>query len=202
MVDLLVPDRPLPVSPQRGRTPGWYGMTLLIATEAALFIYLLFSYVLLASQAPGPWPPPGAPDLAVAGANTLVLLASSGAAWWGQKGLDHDARGRLLLGLVGALALGTLFAAVQFSEWRHKPFSPDTDAYGSLYFTITGVHLAHVAVGLIMLACLILWTLQGRFSRTRRIHVTLGVLYWHFVDLVWLAVFATLFLSPRLGAGG
>lgn len=201
MAERLIPDAPLPVAPAAGRTPGWYGMALLLATEGALFVYLLFSYALLGSQAPGPWPPAGAPDLGVSTANTLVLLTSSLAAWWGQRGLERGSPSRLIAGLSAALVLGAIFAGVQMVEWSRKDFSPATDAYGSLYFTITGVHIAHVLVGLVILACLLVWAAQGLFGPGRTSHVALGVLYWHFVDAVWLAVFATFFLTPRLGAG-
>jgi heme/copper-type cytochrome/quinol oxidase subunit 3 len=176
-------------------------MALVIATEAALFIYLLFSYFYLGSQAPGPWPPSGPPDLPISTANTFILLASSVTAWWGQRGIERGASGRLLLGLVLSLALGTLFVGIQVHEWLAKSFTPATSAYGSLYFTITGLHIAHVVVGLVMLACLILWTAMGRFSAARHVHVTIGILYWHFVDAVWLVVFTSLFLTPRLGVG-
>lgn len=199
MADVLVPLAPLPVAPQGRRASGWYGLVFLIATEAALFIYLLFSYVFLASQAPGPWPPAGAPPILSAAINTAILLASSVTAWWGQRGVEKGSRGQLVSGLALSLILGTVFAGIQVHDWMHKPFNPATDTYGSLFYTITGVHIAHVAVGLFMLACLILWAALGRFSARRHLHVTVGVLYWHFVDAVWLVVFTTLFLTPRLG---
>ncbi|MBS0331497.1 MAG: heme-copper oxidase subunit III [Proteobacteria bacterium] len=199
MADVLVPAKPLPVAPQGQRASGWYGLMFLIATEAALFVYLLFSYFFLASQAPGAWPPSGAPPILVSAINTGVLLASSVTAWWGQKGIEKGQTGRLILGLSLSLILGAVFAGVQAHEWLNKPFTPKTDAYGSLYFTITGVHIAHVLVGLLILACLIVWAAMGRFDARRHLHVTLGVLYWHFVDAVWLVVFTTFFITPRLG---
>jgi cytochrome c oxidase subunit 3 len=199
VADALVPAAPLPVSPVGRRASGWYGMIFLIATEAALFVYLLFSYFYLASHAPGPWPPSGAPDIAIAAANTAVLLASSATAWWGKNGIEKGSVGRLILGLVTSFVLGAVFVGVQVHEWLAKAFTPATDAYGSLYFTITGLHIAHVVVGLLILACLTLWAVLGRFTAARHVHVTVGILYWHFVDVVWLAVFTTFFLSPRLG---
>lgn len=199
MADALVPSAPLPVAPQGRRATGWYGLVFVVATEAALFVYLLFSYFYLASQAPGPWPPSGAPPILSAAVNTAILLASSLTAWWGQRGIEKGSSGRLILGLALSLVLGAVFVGVQVHDWMHKPFSPATDAYGSLFYTITGVHIAHVAIGLFILACLILWGAMGRFSAGRHLHVTLGVLYWHFVDAVWLVVFTTFFLTPRLG---
>lgn len=199
MADVLVPPVALPVAPQGRRASGWYGLVFLVATEAALFVYLLFSYFYLASQAPGPWPPCGAPPILSAAINTAILFSSSLTAWWGQRGIEKGSSGRLIVGLVLSLILGAVFAGVQVHDWMHKPFNPATDAYGSLFYTITGVHIAHVAVGLFILACLVVWAALGRFSARRQLHVTVGVLYWHFVDAVWLVVFTTFFLTPRLG---
>jgi heme/copper-type cytochrome/quinol oxidase subunit 3 len=201
VADTVVPATALPVAPQGSRSTGWYGLVFLVATEAALFVYLLFSYFYLASQAPGPWPPSGAPPILSAAINTAILLASSVTAFWAERGIERGSNGRLIAGLSLSLLLGAVFAGVQVHDWMDKPFSPSTDAYGSLFYTITGVHIAHVAVGLFILASLIVWAALGRFSARRHLHVTVGVLYWHFVDAVWLVVFTTLFLTPRLGWG-
>ncbi len=83
-------------------------------------------------------------------------------------------------------------------EYRHQPFGPSTDAYGSLFFTITGFHGAHVAVGLLMIAVVSLRAGLGHFSARRHLAVTNVAWYWHFVDAVWLVVFTSLYLSPRL----
>lgn len=201
MADVLLPAEPLPVAPVGRRASGWYGMLLLIATEAALFIYLLFSYFYLGSQAPGPWPPSGPPELGIATGNTFILLLSSVTAWWGQRGIERGRSDRLLIGLALSILLGAAFVGVQVHEWLSRSFTPATDAYGSLYFTITGLHIAHVVAGLVILGCLALWTALGRVTAERHVHVEVGVLYWHFVDAVWLVVFTALFLTPYLGLG-
>ena len=93
--------------------------------------------------------------------------------------------------------MGIVFVAVQGAEWRNKSFSFDANSYSAIYFTMTGVHLAHVAVGIVILAALLVWSLMGRLGG-RHQHLMLGALYWHFVDAVWLVVFATIYLIPRL----
>ncbi|QOY96834.1 heme-copper oxidase subunit III [Massilia sp. UMI-21] len=173
-------------------------MWTLIGTEASLFAYLLFSYFYMASQHAGRWPPQGPPELFKASLNTGLLLASSACAWWSERGARHGSRAAQASGLLGALVLGGVFMGVQFGEWHSKPFTLSTDAYGSLYFTITGFHMLHVAVGMLMLAALLAWALLGYFTPRRHAPLSIGVLYWHFVDVVWLAVYASLFLSPRL----
>ncbi len=186
----------LPVGSPGRRSSGWFGMWYAIATESALFSYLLFSYFYSTAFAPAPWPPDGLPKLQLALPNTFVLLASSLALWWGERSIRRGAQGRLLLGMAGALVLGTIFAVVQVLEWHDKPFSFGSGLYASLFFTITGFHFAHVVVGLIVLAALTLWTALGYFDRKRHTAVTVGGLYWHFVDAVWIVVFTALYLTP------
>jgi heme/copper-type cytochrome/quinol oxidase subunit 3 len=177
---------------------GWFGMWWLVATEGALFGYLLFSYFYSLLQADGPWPPEGPPSLALALPNTFVLLASSVAVWIGERGLGRNRSMQALCGLLAAFVLGAVFVAVQLVEWSNKPFSLSSHLYGSFYFTITGFHMAHVFVGLLVLAALAFWTFRGRFDRGRREPVAIGALYWHFVDAVWLAVFTTFYVVPLL----
>ncbi len=192
-----VPQR-LPLGSPGRLAPGWSGMLAVLVTEAALFAYLLFSYFYLATQSTGAWPPEGPPQIAIAATNTLILLASSACAIWAERGIRLGRKARLIGGLAGALGLGIVFAAIQCLEWRSRGFTLRTDAYGSLYFTITGFHMAHVVAGLLMLAALLAWSMLGYFDSRRHAAVSIGTLYWHFVDAVWIAVFAAIYLTPRL----
>jgi heme/copper-type cytochrome/quinol oxidase subunit 3 len=189
----------LPVGSFGRRSSGWYGVWCLIATEGAIFLYLLFSYFYLAAQSSGRWPPQGLPSLKLAGPNTVVLLLSSVALYWAERsGARRGSRARLLVGLGSALLLGSVFAGVQWREWHDKAFRLGSDNYASIYFTVTGFHLAHVVIGLLVLAMLFLWAALGYFDRDRHAALTIGAVYWHFVDAVWLAVFTALYLIPRL----
>jgi heme/copper-type cytochrome/quinol oxidase subunit 3 len=187
----------LPVGGGGKGSTGWWGMMLLIVTEASLFAYLLFSYFYLGSMAPGAWPASGPPELSLALPNTAILLLSSGTMYWAEAGARRGHQWRLRTGLLVTLALGTVFLAIQMVEYRRKTFTPQSDAYGSLFFTITGFHGAHVAVGLLMLAVVSVRAWLGHFGAARHLAVTNVSWYWHFVDAVWLAVFASLYLSPR-----
>jgi heme/copper-type cytochrome/quinol oxidase subunit 3 len=189
----------LPIGSIGRRSSGWFGVWMLVATEAALFAYLLFAYFYLALQTHRPWPTGGLPSLGLSAGNTLILLSSSVAAWWGERGLRRGAKRQLTLGMSAAFVLGGTFAGVQLLEWHSKSFTFNSDLYGSLFFTITGFHLAHVVVGLAVLAALAVWSALGYFDATRRDTVAIGALYWHFVDAVWLFVFATLYVTPYLG---
>jgi heme/copper-type cytochrome/quinol oxidase subunit 3 len=198
-VGIAVPSRALVLvrsDEQPHVSSGWFGMWWLIAAEAALFAYLLFSYFysMLASQEP--WPPDGPPSLTLALPNTGILILSSVAAWWGERAAVRCQWSRAALGLVFATILGTAFIAVQLVEWHNKPFSLTTHLYGSLYFTITGFHMAHVVVGLIVLGALAWWSFAGDLDRQRREPISIGAIYWHFVDVVWLVVFTTFYIAP------
>jgi heme/copper-type cytochrome/quinol oxidase subunit 3 len=187
----------LPVDGVGKQATGWWGMILLITTEAALFAYLLFSYFYLGSMARGAWPPSGPPALRLALPNTAILLLSSGAMWWAESGARRGEQGRLRLGLAATLLLGLVFLAIQAVEYSDQRFTPRTNAYGSLFFTITGFHGAHVMVGLLMIAVVTVRAWLGHFSARHHLAVTNVSWYWHFVDVVWLAVFTSLYLSPR-----
>lgn len=191
----------LPVGAIDTRASGWWAMIFTIFTEASLFAYLLFSYYYLAVQPhmPGTFPQGGAPSLKLALPDTIILLASSVAVAWAQFGIERGSKTRLTLGLgIGAL-LGLAFLVIQYFEWSEKPFGLASSSYASLYFTITGFHMAHVAVGFVMLVALTYWSSAGMFNRVRYAHIHIGALYWHFVDAVWLTIFFTFYLTPLLG---
>ncbi len=191
----------LPVGPIGRHGVGWWGVGTLVATEGALFVYLLFGYYYTAATAGTGWLLERTPDLKLAAPNTLLLLASSVVAWFGERGVLRHNRTQALLGFGVAFLMGSAFVAVQWLEWRAKTYGIGESSYASLYFTTTGFHIAHVIVGLAVLAAIFLWTALDYFSPRRRLVVSAGVLYWHFVDVVWLFVFGTYYLTPYLGFG-
>ena len=110
----------LPVGPTGGKGVGWNGLVALIASEGALFGYLLFSYFYTGASAPRGWLLEPHPSLKLAGPNTLILLLSSVAMWWGERAVKRGRRGRALVGTGLALLIGILFATVQTWEWAAK----------------------------------------------------------------------------------
>jgi cytochrome c oxidase subunit 3 len=204
MADRLPIESALPVGAIDTRATGWWAMIFVVFTEASLFAYLLFSYFYLAVQphAPGTFPDGGLPDLTLAIPNTAILLLSSVAVGWAQFSIERDNNRRLCAGLLIAAILGMIFLVVQYFEWVQKPFALASSTYSSLYFVITGFHMAHVVVGVIVLWCLFAWSAMGYFNRVRYAHIHIGALYWHFVDAVWIAVFFTFYVTPFLGLRG
>lgn len=197
MSDLAVA-KSLPVGPVGHKGFGWWGMMTVIMTEASLFAYLLFAYYYMLVQYGRAWIPEK-PGLLLAAPNTAILLLSSLFVWWGEA---SAARGRRLgqaAGLAIGVLLGVVFLGVQILEWLDKPFTPSSTSYGSSYFITTGFHMAHVAAGVLMLAAALLWSLLGPLDARRRAPISIAAVYWHFVDIVWLAIFFTFYLTPYLG---
>lgn len=197
MPEALDFQRPLPVGSAKHRASGWFGMWCLIATEASLFAYLLFAYAYLGARAHGGWVPE-LPQLSKALPNTILLVASSFVLYWGERGIRQGRTLRLKWALGLTLVMGAVFIAVQFWEWHSKHFLPSDNAYASSYFTTTGFHLMHVFGGLLIIAPLLFWSWLGKFGAERHAAVSIGALCWHFVDVVWLAVFFTYYVSPYL----
>lgn len=192
--------------PQRSSGPrafGWWGMVWLIGTEATLFALLIASYFYLRFRSGPTWPPGGveAPTLGLPLAMTAVLWSSSIPVHLADHGIRAGDVRRLRAGLAAGFVLGLAFliltVAVEWPEVLHE-FGPTTDVYGSLFFTITGFHAAHVLVGLLVSLWTQVWAGRGTFDETRHLSVQNFAMYWHFVDVVWAFVLVTVYLSPRL----
>jgi len=189
----------LPIGSDGKLSTGWWGALALIVTEGALFVYLLFTYFYLSAQTEQQWPPEGLPSLTMPIINTLILLASSVSVWASEYCIRlKQIRWSISL-MALTIILGISFVTIQLIEWHKKPYDMASDLYGSLYFTITGFHLCHVVIGIVVLLSLLVWISLGYFNDKRHAAVTIGGMYWHFVDIVWLFVFAALYLFPYRG---
>lgn len=191
----------LPVGPTGRHGVGWWGVGTLVVSEAALFAYLLFAYFYTGATAPPGWLLDPAPTLKLALPNMVLLLISSVGVWGAERGISKGRRGQALAGLGIAFVLGAVFVTVQCLEWRSKPYRLGDSSYASLYFVTTGLHIAHVIVGLLVLAALFWWTVLRYFSARRRMALAAGALYWHFVNVISVCVFVTYYVTPRLGFG-
>lgn len=198
MIENMLTAKELPVGSSGKHASGWWGMLALIATEAALFAYLLFSYFYLATQAQTTWLPTASPSLKLALPNTFILIVSSFILRWGERSILKGKQSQLLWALGLTMTLGVIFMAIQAKEWHNKSFSITDSAYGSMYYTITGFHMMHVLGGVLILAVVFVWTALGHFNAKRHAPIAISAVYWHFVDIVWLAVFSTFYLYPYL----
>ena len=190
----------VPVALQRGRPVSWWGVLLLVATEAALFGSMIASYFYIRFESVH-WPPPGVPEPKVLAPTllTIVLLVSSAPAALAASAARRRLPGRAAAGLVasGILALvysvGTMVLIVQ--EWHDAPATKD--AYDSLFFTIQGAHVAHVAAGVLVNLFLLATIARGHISQYRMNGIWAMSLYWHFVNALAVVVLLTT-ISPAL----
>ncbi|MEU3453405.1 cytochrome c oxidase subunit 3 [Micromonospora sp. NPDC006766] len=185
-----------------GRSTGWWGMVLFVATESTFFACLLGSYYYLRFQVGPQWPPDGIgnPELTRPLVMTGLLLFSSVPLFWGVRGIRYGRRWRLRAGLVATMVLVVTFLTVQGTEYVDdlKILTPTTDVYGSLYYLITGFHSLHVLGGLAFVAWLFAASLVNSFDPQHYDRVRNAGIFWVFLDVVWVAVLFTIYLSPRL----
>lgn len=131
---------------------GTHAMLLTIATEAALFVMLFFAYFFLSKQG-WRWPTEEPPKLKLALLMLAILLTSSGILTWGESQVKKRSYVAARLAMAITAALGVIFLFVQYLEYKDhlQTLTPRSNAYGSIFYTITSFHAAHVVVGLIML---------------------------------------------------
>jgi heme/copper-type cytochrome/quinol oxidase subunit 3 len=182
------------------RAPASWGMMLFILTEGVFFTLLFSSYFYLRSGAEE-WPVGGleTPKLLVPSINTVLLVGSSIPMWRADASIRKGNQAGLRAGLMIALLMGIAFLALQFREFYNMTFRADENAYASLFIVIIGFHGAHLFVGLLMNAMAQVRAWLGHFDQRRYLAIQNVSLYWHFVDLVWVFIFAFIYISPHIG---
>ena len=174
--------------------PLVFGVVVFLASESMLFAGLLAAWYDLRGQS-AHWPPVGvqldpagaAFGTALLGLGSIMMLIAQNAAI--QK---HRGRARAMLVLTIFCALGFTYIALR--EWHQANFQIATDAYGTLFYVLTGTHLAHVLVGAVLLLALTLFLGRPAFTAEHQAGVEAIAYYWHFVFVVWLAVWASVYV--------
>ncbi len=191
----------LPTNPEEGSRPvAWWGTWLFIATEAMIFAALISSYFFLRFGSED-WPLGGIepPELLFPAIGTGLLFASSVTAQWSERSIARSDASGLRLGLGITILLGCGFLGIQAHEYATSTFGPGTNAYGSIFFGVTGFHGFHLLVGIAILTAVLAAALRpGRYTADHHLPIRLAIIYWHFVDVVWIVVFTSLYLSERL----
>ncbi|GJE61531.1 cytochrome c oxidase subunit 3 [Methylobacterium trifolii] len=192
-----------------------YGMMMFIASEVMFFVAWFWAYFEAALYTADPiqasrveftggtWPPKGIeafdpwhlPLL-----NTLILLTSGTTVTWAHHALLHGDRKGLKYGLWLTVILGLLFTACQAYEYGHAHFAFSGSIYSSTFFMATGFHGAHVIIGTIFLGICLYRAYLGQFTTTQHLGFEFAAWYWHFVDVVWLFLFAAIYVWGS-GAG-
>jgi cytochrome c oxidase subunit III len=174
------------------------GILLFIVSEIMLFGAFFASYFFIRVVAnQGPWPPePYELPVAVAGVNTAILISSSFTIHLALEGAKHGNRRAMQLGLTATWLLGLTFLFIQINEYVHIGFSARDGAFGSIFYGLTGLHGAHVFVGLLLLTFANVRAYRGHFGTEPKDHLGVEVpgIYWHFVDVMWIIVFVTVYI--------
>jgi len=171
------------------------GMFLFIASEIMLFgaFFTAYFFVRVVNGADWPLEPFHLPVF-VAGINTAILVTSSFTMHWGLQAIKRDNRAGLQAGLVLTLALGIVFLLTQVREYSRVGFSPADGAFGTIFFGLTGLHGAHVFIGLTLLTFATVRAFRGHFSAAHHHGVEIPGIYWHFVDVMWIVVYTTIYI--------
>ena len=143
----------------------------------------------------GQWPPPGFHRPAfVALVNTLILVTSSFTMHWATTSIKRGNRAGLQAGLVLTFLMGLTFLLTQVIEYHRLGFNTGDTSFAATFFGLTGLHGGHVFVGLTILAVMTARAFRGHFSPEHHHGVEIGGIYWHFVDVMWIVVYSTVYL--------
>jgi cytochrome c oxidase subunit 3 len=190
--------------PSRGSqiSMGMLAMIFFIGSEIMLFGSFFAAYFFVRFNVADQWPPldsAGEPfelPIVLTGLNTLILVASSFTLHWGEHRLKHyEDRKSLERGLLVTIFLGATFLLIQINEYIHLGFTPQDQAFGATFYTLTGFHGLHVFVGLSILTLMYIRVKKAHdFSSRWATPLQAGSLYWHFVDVVWVILFILVYL--------
>jgi len=198
-----------------------YGMIMFIASEVMFFVAWFWSFfemtifhgaragdtfdssnvIYEGLSAWASWPPPGVTTFDpfhLPLLNTAILLLSGTTVTWAHHAMEHGDRKSTRNGLILTILLGALFTAVQVIEYAEAGFSYSGTIYGSAFFMATGFHGAHVFIGTIFLLVCLLRLMAGGFTKEKHFGFEAAAWYWHFVDVVWLFLFAFVYVAPKL----
>jgi cytochrome c oxidase subunit III len=175
-------------------SPLLFGTILFLASELLFFGGLFAAYFNLRADTT-PWPPPGVElELVPATIGTLLLVVSS---FTFQAGVAAGAGSRLraMRGwTIATIALGVAFLGIQLFDWIRLDFDVSSHAYGTMFYSMTGFHGLHVLAGVLLMLVVLGRAMQGAYRDGNVDGAEAVAYYWHFVDVVWIALFATIFL--------
>jgi cytochrome c oxidase subunit III len=185
-----------PLANQSSRVePQVLGMLLFIISEIMVFGAFFTAYFFIRVVAGDEWPAKGTelPKL-IAGFNTAILVSSSLTMHWTVEATKHNNRRAMKVGIFTTFMLGLSFLFIQVNEYVHIGFSPADSAQGSIFYGLTGLHGAHVAIGLMLLGMVGIRVFRGHFSPESHRGLEVPGIYWHFVDIMWIVVYLTVYI--------
>ena len=176
--------------------PQVLGMLLFIISEVMVFGAFFTAYFFIRVVQGDDWFPFRGHDLpkVVAGFNTMILVSSSFTMHWALEGAKRGNKRALQAGILTTFLLGTTFLFVQINEYIHIGFAPHDFAQASIFFGLTGLHGAHVFIGLTLLLFTTIRAFRGHFNPDAYLGVEVPGIYLHFVDVMWIVVYTTVYI--------
>jgi cytochrome c oxidase subunit 3 len=176
------------------------GFVLFLISDVVLFSSFIFAYLYLRSSVPD-WPPIAKNgvqlprfDVAFAAINSCVLFGSGATMHFAMESWKHLKKPAFNLWMIATIVLGIAFLCGQAYEYHSVQISWAGSTMGATFFTLTGMHGFHVFIGVIYLIVLYLQANRGVYDGSRYFGLTAGTLYWHFVDVIWVALFYLFYL--------
>jgi cytochrome c oxidase subunit 3 len=171
------------------------GMLLFIISEVMIFGAFFTAYFFIRIAGGAPWPAPGSElPVPVAGVNTAILISSSFTLHWAEKAIKNNNRFGLKAGMLTTFLLGCTFLFIQINEYANIGFSPQDSAQTSIFYSLTGLHGAHVFIGLCLLLFVTIRSFRGHYSPESHRGIEVPGIYWHFVDIMWIVVYTTVYI--------
>ena len=175
--------------------PQMLGMLLFIISEIMVFGGFFTAYFFIRVAQGDPWPAPGTSlPVEVAGVNTAILVSSSFTIHWAETCIKNNNHRGLKAGMLLTFLLGCTFLFVQINEYANIGFAPQDGAQQTIFFSLTGLHGAHVFIGLCLLLFVTVRAFRGHYSSKEHRGVNVPGIYWHFVDIMWLVVYTTVYI--------
>jgi cytochrome c oxidase subunit 3 len=173
------------------------GIFLFIGSEIMLFgsFFTVYFFCRVVNPATTQWPPEGyIRPWYIALVNTCILVTSSFTMHWADTSVKKGNRAGLQAGLVLTVLLGLTFLLTQVIEYHRLGFNTGDTSFAATFFGLTGLHGAHVFVGLTILSVMMVRAFRGHFSPEHHHGIEIGGIYWHFVDVMWIVVYVTVYL--------
>jgi cytochrome c oxidase subunit III len=175
--------------------PQLLGMLLFIISEIMVFGGFFTAYFFIRIAQGNPWPAPGTTlPVGVAGFNTAILVSSSFTIHWAETSIKRGNHFGLKAGMLLTFLLGCSFLFIQINEYANIGFAPQDGAQQTIFFSLTGLHGAHVFIGLLLLLFVTVRAFKGHYSPEEHRGVEIPGIYWHFVDVMWLVVYTTVYI--------
>ena len=175
--------------------PQLLGMLLFIISEVMVFGAFFTAYFFIRVAQGNPWPAQGTKlPVEVAGVNTAILVSSSFTMHWAQTAIKKGNRFALKAGMLTTFALGATFLFVQINEYANIGFAPQDHAQQTIFYSLTGLHGAHVFIGLCLLLFVNIRAFRGHYTPEEHRGVEVPGIYWHFVDIMWIIVYTTVYI--------